>query len=75
MDSSPAPVIAAILVSTSALCRRPPGAWPSTSANTFSGALSAWVSAGMWYAAASARMSPTRRTVTSRSPSCAGSAV
>ena len=65
----------AFFVSTSALWRRPEGVSPRTSARISTAAASGCEPAGTWYATASACTSPTRRSVTERSPSCVGSAV
>ena len=57
------------------LCSRPAGVSPSTSASISAAAKSALEPGGTWYAAISSGAPPLRRSVTLRSPSCAGSSV
>ena len=54
---------------------RPAGSVLSRCVSTSTAANSSWDPAGTWYAAITSCTSPTRRKVTDRSPSCAGSAV
>ena len=61
--------------STSALYSRPAGLPARHSASTSTAAKSGCAPAGMWYSTPTPPVDPTRRSVTTRSPSCGGSSV
>ena len=73
--SDPANADVANFDSTNALYSRPFGDWEMMPPKRFSGAQSSCDADGTWYATPTDATEPTRRKVTVRSPSCAGSSV
>ncbi|MNS88897.1 hypothetical protein D3C72_1228900 [compost metagenome] len=66
---------AALWVSTSARCSRPPGVSERTRDSRVSAAVSGWAPGATWYCTATMLLSPGRVSVSSRAPSCGGSTV